>query len=299
MGRRQSVVSGNGARHVFRILYLYACNPALFAVFAAHIYMNALSEREVQLLASWERDRRVFVTVGDIADVVGEAGAIANDIARRLARKGALTRIARGKYLVRPLRLQGRPSVSSTAMAAGALLAHLPYYLGGLWSIRHHGLSEQSYGNVVDAFVPRRLQNRSLGVGRVRFHALPPRLFDYGVAPVVMEGLSVKVSDLERTLLDGVDHPRVFDGIDASVQRLRSAVGRADAARLIDYAARGSRASTCQRLGLLLERAGVSSRKLAPLHKRVRETNSLLSLLPHEPRTGPVNQRWSVVENDQ
>jgi len=32
--------------------------------------------------------------------------------------------------------------------------------------------------------------------------------------------------------------------------------------------------------------------------RRIRETASLLSMLPDAPRTGPVNPRWRVVEND-
>ena len=51
-------------------------------------------------------------------------------------------------------------------------------------------------------------------------------------------------------------------------------------------------------LGLLLERLGAPPRSLAPLDRRVRETASLLSMLPDSPRTGRVNPRWRVVEND-
>ena len=37
---------------------------------------------------------------------------------------------------------------------------------------------------------------------------------------------------------------------------------------------------------------------LAPLKPRVQETTTLLSMLPDQPRSGPVNVRWRVVEND-
>jgi predicted transcriptional regulator of viral defense system len=59
-----------------------------------------------------------------------------------------------------------------------------------------------------------------------------------------------------------------------------------------------SRSSTCQRLGVLLERKGVNPSKLAALRRRALATQSLTSMVPGTPRRGQVNSRWRVVEND-
>jgi hypothetical protein len=72
-----------------------------------------------------------------------------------------------------------------------------------------------------------------------------------------------------------------------------------DHRRLLRYAVNGSKPGTCQRLGVLLERRGISARVLAPLRRRARETGALLSMNPSLPRTGRINQRWGVVENDR
>ena len=116
---------------------------------------------------------------------------------------------------------------------------------------------------------------------------------------VQLEGAEVRVSDPERTVLDSLDYPRLFGGIDRSVSLVSEALPSLDRQRLIAYAARGSRLSTCQRLGVLLERTGTPARQLAPLRRRVRQTRSLLSVLPDAPRRGRVNRLWSVVENDR
>ncbi|MFL5318632.1 MAG: type IV toxin-antitoxin system AbiEi family antitoxin [Myxococcaceae bacterium] len=259
--------------------------------------MSSLSTREARLLATWERERRVVVTIDDIARVVG-AREVAQDVARRLAGKSALQRIGSGRYLVRPLRQQTAPTQPSTALAAGALLNGTPYYLGGLWAVSFHGLTEQSYVNVIDAFTSTELRSRPLGVGRVRFHRLPAKAIKYGVTRSVIEGLQVNVSDLERTLLDALDRPRVFDGMGSALQRVTRFLERADVSRVIDYAVRGSRMSTCQRLGVLLERNHVSKSRLAPLRRKVRATESLTAMLPGHSRAGPVNTDWLIVEND-
>jgi predicted transcriptional regulator of viral defense system len=112
------------------------------------------------------------------------------------------------------------------------------------------------------------------------------------------EGMQVHVSDVERTLLDVLDHPSLVGGIERAVSLFKESLRAAKVTQLIQYAVAGSRLSTCQRLGVLLERTETSTRVLAPLHRKVGGTKSLLSIRPNAPRVGPVNQRWNVVEND-
>jgi predicted transcriptional regulator of viral defense system len=259
-------------------------------------YNPSLSQREVRLLSGWERERRVIVTIAEIRTLVGEARA--TDVAHELVRKRALQRVRPGTYLVRPFRSIGRATLHSTAIAAEALLQGEPHYLGGLWALSFHQLTEQRYESILDVFLTHRLASRVLGAARVRFHVLPPRAFEYGTIRAAIEGVPVHVSDVERTLLDAFDHPRIFLGISRALELAKSQLGRVDRHRLIAHAIAGSKPSTCQRLGVLLERTGERQKTLTQLHAKARQTRSLLSLNPDAPRKGPVNRRWNVVEND-
>jgi len=268
------------------------------AVFDAQIYnATPLSRREVRLLSGWERERRLFVTIQDIRKLVG--GAAGADVARQLVRKRALQRLRGGSYLVRPFRALVRAAAPSTPVAVEALLHDESHYLGGLWALSFHGLSEQSYASLLDAFVTHRLAPRRLGAGRVRFHALSKSAFGYGIATSEIEGMPVHLSDRERTVLDAFAHPRLFGGLGRAVEIAGAHLRELDRKRLLQYAIAGSRPSTCQRLGVLLERSGVSARTLAPLRARARQTGSLLSMNPDVRRAGRVNRRWNVVENDR
>ena len=259
-------------------------------------YNATLSRREVALLAGWERERRVLVSLDDIRRAVGADAA--SDVAWRLVRKKALERVGAGKYLLRPLRTMNRLTVSSAPVMAAALLQDERYYLGGLWALTFHRLTGQQYTSTLDAFVARRLVGRRLGGTRIVFHRLSSERFGYGIVEASLEGVSVHVSEPERTLLDLLDHPTLAGtGVEA-LRHVQDALPRLSVAKLVDYAARGSQTSTCQRLGLLLERAGASARLLAPLRRRVRMTKSMLSLRPGHQRQGTFNQRWRVVEND-
>ncbi len=248
------------------------------------------------LLAGWERERRASITLDDIRRIVGVA--VARDVASRLVAKKALERVGRGRYLVRPLRTQTRPTAASPAVQAAALLQGEPYYLGGLWAMTFHRLSEQQYVSLLDAFVKRRHPRRRLGGVQLVFHCVSPDRLEYGSVAAVVEGMSVRLSDPERTVIDLLDFPALAGGSGEALRMVKRNVPRVDGAKLVEYAARGARRSTCQRLGVLLERSGMTYRRLAELRRRVVGTKSVLSMDPGARRTGPFNRRWSVVEND-
>jgi len=251
----------------------------------------------VALLAGWERERRASVTLDDIRRVVGVA--VARDVASRLVAKKALERIGAGRYLVRPLRTLSRPTAASAPVQAAVLLQGEPYYLGGLWALTFHRLTEQQYVSVLDAFAARRHSSRRLGGARLAFHRVSSKWLGYGTVVTDLEGMSVQLSDPERTLIDLLDLPALAGSGSEALRIVKQTLPRVERAKLVEYAARGARSSTCQRLGVLLERAGTAPKQLAELHRRVLKTKSVLSMDPGAPRRGPFNRRWSVIENDR
>ena len=257
-------------------------------------YKASLSRREVSLLAGWERARTRHVTIDDVRGEVGDAAA---KVAGALVRKGALVRLKRGLYLLRPFRQLSRMTAASAPVALEVLLHAEPHYLGGLWAFTQNGLTTQQYLSRLDAFVARPHRGVEVPGARVAFHVLGAGALDPGVVEMVIEGVAVRVSDRERTLVDILDRPRIAGGLLGAVDLFRRGLLRADASRVASYAAKVARTSTCQRIGLLLERAGAPAAALRNLLARTRGSRSLISLQPG-PRTGRVNTRWNVVEND-
>jgi predicted transcriptional regulator of viral defense system len=246
-----------------------------------------LSGREIALLTTWERERKHRISISELRQRLGHD---ARGVVNGLVQKG---------LLIHPLRSLSRPRSVSAAVVAAALLAGETYYLGGWWAFSLHRLSQQMYASLLDAYVIRERRHRQLKNARLVFHVLPPTAFGHGIATVTLEGTAVNASDAERTVLDALDYPKTFGDVRAALQLVEPALDRVDRAQLIAYAALGSHPSTCQRVGVLLERRGAPARALAPLSRRVRETSSLLSMVPDAPRTGKVNTKWRVVENDQ
>ena len=259
--------------------------------------MTPLSSRERLVLAEWERARVSRVTRADVASRWGAERA--DKLTSALVRKGALRRVGKGIFLVVPLRAQARPSTPSAAAMVAALLSDEPYYLGGLWALTNHRLTLQQYTTRIDAFVVRSHRPRTLANAHLRFHRVPPSRIASCSEIASIEGSPARVSTKEGTLLDLLDYPDMAGTLRASLALVEHALEQVDLQRLVRLATAVARSSTCQRLGVLLERRGVSPSRLAGLRRRALVTQSLTSMVPGTPRRGPVNVRWRIVENDR
>lgn len=257
-----------------------------------------LSERETALLRDWERRGRQHVTFAEIAAAVGKP--VAHTTAAALVRKGLLDRIGRGRYMIRPLRALGMPWTTSTLVLIDHLLHDQDYYVGGPAAFTLHRLTQQIHSSVVDVYVPRYLPPRTLGNARVVFHRLRPTppIFIAGVTTVRMGSVDVRVSDAERTVLDALEYPHALGGLAAGMRAANVALHRVDHSLLVDYAIALARTTTCQRLGLLLERVRADAAMLGRLRSHLGATKNVPAMLPDKPRVGRVHPVWRIVEND-
>jgi predicted transcriptional regulator of viral defense system len=151
-----------------------------------------------------------------------------------------------------------RPTAPSAAVQAAVLLQGEPYYLGGLWALTFHRLTEQQYVSVLDAFVSRRRRSRRLGGARLVFHPTGSERLGYGNVASDLEGMSVQLSDPKRTLIDLLDFPAL-------------AGGGGEALRMVQQALPGlipPRSSTTRRKGRGEARASGSASFSSALERR-------------------------------
>ncbi|MCC6176693.1 MAG: hypothetical protein IT305_15395 [Chloroflexi bacterium] len=259
---------------------------------------DGLSKRERALLADWERARKKSVSLGEIGRAVGEP--VARMVASTLVRKGVLDRIRPGLYAVRPFRAMARPWTLPSLVAVEFLLAGERHYIGGLAAFTLHRLTQQQYASVIDAFITSFRRPRRLGEAEIRFHRRKPSLFKSGLTTIDMDGTQVVVSDPERTVLDALEEPHIVGGMHEAKRLFNEGVPRLDHARLATYALDLARGSTCQRLGLLLERHGIEGPFMDDLRTRAARPTGVYPLIPgDDDGLATPNPVWHVIENDR
>ncbi len=126
-----------------------------------------------------------------------------------------------------------------------------------------------------------------------RFTQVRPKRF-FGTERIWVGDARVVMTDLERTLLDGLSMPQYCGDFAEVLHAFQVAVPRLNIERITRYAIRLGTA-TAKRLGWALEAHDVDSfyvQQLASL-----PVNGYRQLDPSGPRRGPNNSRWRVQEN--
>jgi predicted transcriptional regulator of viral defense system len=116
----------------------------------------------------------------------------------------------------------------------------------------------------------------------------------FGTEKIGFGDARVTIIDPERTLLDGLTMPEYCGDFAEVLHAFEARSADLDLERIIQYAQRLDE-STVKRLGWVLERQGVSPRKLELLLKV--PIKGYRKPDPTGPNSGPYNRRWMIREN--
>jgi predicted transcriptional regulator of viral defense system len=174
------------------------------------------------------------------------------------------------------------------------------------WSaLSHHGLTDQAPRRVFVLTTARsvpRVRGAKRGgtekdyrVGETiyQFVQVRPERF-FGIEDVWMNESRIRMTDPERTLLDGLTAPHHCGDFAEVLHAFEVRGPRLDLDRIIRYALKLD-AATAKRLGWILERQGVEPARLEPLRNAPIKGYRVLD--PSGPRQGPCDARWMIQVN--
>ena len=258
---------------------------------------------ELVRLLAYEGDR-IFTT--DRARELAPRAGLSDDYVLE-----ALHHLRRNEWIV-PLR-RGLYALSSTVPGVAAVheyevaMALIQPAAISHWSaLNHHGLTEQIPRDVfvlttTDASVPRKRTSDSAGgksgypvSGTVyRFVQVQPERY-FGVERIWVGDGRVSITNLERTLLDGLAAPQHCGGFGEVIYAFGEAIARLDFVRLVEYAQRLGPA-IAKRAGWVLAQQGYEAPQLDEL--AAFPIKGYRKLDPTGLRKGAYNHRWMLQEN--
>lgn len=216
---------------------------------------QGLSTRESRLLARLAGAGHQIISVDDIETTLEVPPNTAREIASRLTEKGWLDRLFPGTYLIIPL-TAGEEAVYTTHEYLIAAHVAEPMYIGYYSALSHHGLTEQ-VPRTVYVVTPTRAQSREIHGVPYRVTTVTERKF-FGFEPTSVEGTTVQVSDLEKTLVDCADHPEFCGGIRELATAMRTADDRGcDWDTVSEYLERLDNGAATKRIVYLADQLGI------------------------------------------
>src|SRR5208337_4194462 len=149
---------------------------------------------------------------------------------------------------------------------------------------------------VVFASSSKRILSRKLHGTEFRFVFIKPEQYFGVVKHWVTKQETIDISDLERTIIDGLRQPEYCGGVTEVAKGLWMRQRDMQVTKLVDYALRLGVGAVVRRLGYLLELYGIAPEsELARLRKSL--TATYLPLDPVLPKEGPHWKRWRIQLN--
>jgi predicted transcriptional regulator of viral defense system len=242
-----------------------------------------------------ERNRAVF-RLEDVRDITGLSETSARSFVRKLVGRGVATRLKPGLYVLVPFELgRERQYLGNPLVVAREIMHGEEYYLSHATAMEIHGMTTQPHLVVmVSAPTPRRPVT-ALGMEFRFVRCRRKHLFGLTEHWVTKQE-KVRVSDPERTIIDGLKQPEHCGGLTEVAKGLWMRREDVNAGRLIQYAKRIGVGAVVRRLGFLLETYELAA---APELDQLRNTltSTYVRLDPVLPAEGKRLRRWRLQLN--
>ncbi len=242
--------------------------------------------------ALYERDKPVF-TYADVVEITGLKPKAARNFVAALVGRGVVSRLKPGLFTLVPFELGfEREYMGNPYVVARELAADKDYYISHASAMDIHQMVTQPqlkvYTTVVKPIRPRFVMGTEFFFVRCK----PVNFF--GVSDQwVTKSEKVKVSDPERTVIDGLKQPEYCGGFSEVAKGFWMRRDLMDTGRLVDFALRLNVGAVIRRLGFLLELFQVDApREIAALRQGLTASYALLD--PMLPCEGKYNAKWRL-----
>jgi predicted transcriptional regulator of viral defense system len=252
---------------------------------------RSLSESESRLLSGLAAADHSIFSLQD-AQLLAAGTGCAN-VARmlhRLAAKGWLQRLERGKYRLIPLEAGPNAQWASHEYLVAAALVR-PYYLAYGTALHYCGYTDRQPRPVWIATTRRKRPTTIDGVA-YRFVTLTERKF-FGYTSVQLLQRPVSVAEREKAIVDGFDHPEYCGGVLEPAKGLWFGIDELDLDRLAAFSQQLGNRSAVRRLGFWLEQLELADEALLKRLQMPADRN-YARLDPTGLDTGPMDRRWRL-----
>lgn len=258
--------------------------------------LKTVGRQTARLLTDlYDRSQSTF-TLTDAQKITGLNSSLASSLLHKAVRRGIVSRLKPGVFIIVP------PELGSSAEYAGdpyltavRLAGEGPCFISHASAMEIHRMVTQPQ-LVVFASGSKRIRSRKLHGTEFRFVFTKPEQYFGTMKHWVTKQETIDISDLERTIIDGLRQPEYCGGVTEVAKGLWMRHQNMKAKKLVDYALRLRVGAVSRRLGYILELYGIAPEsELARLRESLTATYAPLD--PVLPKEGPHLKRWRLQLN--
>lgn len=258
--------------------------------------LKTLGPQAARLVMGLHDRGKATFSHADVQAITALLAKSARSLVASLVRRGVAARLKPGLFILVPFELgRAREYMGSPFVVARELAGTPDYYISHASAMELHQMLTQPQ-LVVYTTTPRAIRPRMVLATEFRFVRCKPRHL-FGVTEHwVTKTERVRVSDLERTIIDGLKQSEYCGGFSEVARGFWMRRDAIDPRTLVDYALRLDIGAVIRRLGFLLETFDAGPpRELERLQDRLTASYEILDpLLPDE---GKFLARWRLKVN--
>jgi len=254
---------------------------------------KTLGPQAARLVAALHERGRPIFRLADVAEITDLKATSARSFVRKLVNRGVAAHLRSGLFILVPFELgREREYLGNPYVVARELMGGKAYYVSHASAMEIHRMVTQPQ-LLVYVTSPMPMRGRVVLGTEFRFARCKPSHFFGTSEHWVEKQKKVVVSDLERTILDGLKQPEYSGGFTEVAKGFWMRRADVNVPKLVEYALRLDIGAVIRRLGYLLEAYGVEAREeIERLRGHLTATYLLLDpLLPPE---GKFLARWRL-----
>ena len=228
-----------------------------------------------------ERGKTIF-SYADVEDITGLSSKSSRSLVLRMVNRGVATRLKAGLFILVPFEMgREREYLGNPFVVARELCGTPDYYISHVSALEIHQMVTQPQ-LVVYSTTPKFSRPRFVLGTEFRFVRCKLENFFGYSDHWVTKTAKVQVSDLERTIVDGLKQPEYCGGFSEIAKGFWMRREDIDPGKLVDYALMINVGAVIRRLGFLIELFEMEApSELERLRERLTMTYSILDpILP-------------------
>jgi predicted transcriptional regulator of viral defense system len=258
--------------------------------------MKTLGPQAAQLVTSLHEDNKPLFRLEDVRRILGLEDPSTRSLVRKLVNRGVAARLKPGLFILVPFELGkekeylGNPFIVARELADGK-----DYYLSHGTAMEIHGMVTQPQ---LVVYVTTSAKRRSIRIMGAEFRFITSgKDYFFGLTDHwVTKQEKIRISDPERTVLDGFRMPEYCGGVTELAKGIWIKKQELNDGKLVDYALRMDVGAVIRRLGYVMELYDIGS---SENRERLRDrlTDSYVKLDPLLQAEGKFLRKWRLQLN--
>lgn len=262
----------------------------------SRIATKTLGPVSANLITQFQKMGKTIFTLEDAGRIYGKDQFATGDFLSELVKRGVLARIKAGVYLILQTGAENTQLRNWPIIAREIATPHL-YFISHYSAMRIHGMTSHP---IIDIYITVSVRLPDKKLKDLQYHFIYSKKEHFwGIqSHWATKQERVEVSDLERTVLDGLDRPDICGGLTDVARGIWVKQNDIDWTKLVQYAKKFKTKAAVKRLGFIVELLKIGNEKfITEMLSWIKNSKGYVLFDPDGGKKGIYLNRWGICLN--